>query len=378
MLVKAILGDRESLRQLAEAPKALAVERLQPAIAIRARRLEIAEAATANWGRVLVLAAANTLLLRSALDETAGVLAGAGVPWVLLKGPDLGSRVYDEPEERPTSDLDLLVPADRYRAGRGALEAAGFRSLAPGALVDRFVEEEGYCWQARSPSGALLELHFRLWGMAPRGFEVEMVSRSEPGDGLPPGGRRLPLALAFVVAAVHLWLDPPPRPFLAIWDLERIAVHAAGDFEDQVVACVGRWDLQLPVVLAALYAGELWGESRCRLIGERLWSELRAPERWLAARALRRGALQTPLAHLVAARLLARRRSRSGWRAVSRRVWAHPGVVARATPSSWSWPRRRWAHVMRSLSGLGPRAEAAPVPDDASPRGSSVSEVSKE
>ena len=47
-------------------------------------------------------------------DRLRGVgeaLGAAGIPWLPLKGCDLGARAYRDPEERPVGDIDMRLLA---------------------------------------------------------------------------------------------------------------------------------------------------------------------------------------------------------------------------------------------------------------------------
>ena len=54
-----------------------------------------------------------------------------------------------------------------------------------------------------------------------RGVAGVYCAMADPS--LPAGGRRLELHHAYLAAAVHAWLSPPPRGVGIWWDLERIA-----------------------------------------------------------------------------------------------------------------------------------------------------------
>lgn len=324
---------------------------------MRASRAGIDGPAVEGWRNALRASAALRLHLDHRLAGVAEALAAAGVAWAPIKGWDLGARVYERPEERPVGDADLLVGAGWERA-REALEAAGWLPLVRGRRIDRYLAEEGYAWQATDGGSALLELHFRLWGLVPAAMAPELLAAAEPDPspgalGPPPGsaGRRLPLAGAWLIAAVHAWLNPPPRPLLGWWDLERIAVADPGIGTAAVDLAV-RWGLELPAGLAAAQAAALWpgaaGGAHEGIAAE-LLGRLRAPERAVARKALRHGTDALGLAPLVLSRLLARRPSRAGWRSLPRQVWAHPGVVELETPAGWRWPARRAVHVLRAF-----------------------------
>jgi hypothetical protein len=64
------------------------------------------------------------------VEDVLRALSGAGVPTIVLKGGALVD-VYEEPGERPVSDLDVLVPLSRATEAAGVLRAVGFRPRSP-------------------------------------------------------------------------------------------------------------------------------------------------------------------------------------------------------------------------------------------------------
>src|SRR4029453_10505026 len=71
-------------------------------------------------------AASHHLVVRGVLSRVGAVLDAAGIPWLVFKGPVLSSSVYCDPGMRRYSDLDILVPPDRFPDAVIAMEAAGF------------------------------------------------------------------------------------------------------------------------------------------------------------------------------------------------------------------------------------------------------------
>lgn len=348
-LAAALAGDGDALAALAADPDAIElarVHRVGPALSLRARRLGIDGPAAQSWHRGLIAVAAHRLHVEDRLGTVGaalGAVGEAGVPWLPLKGCDLGARVYRYPEERPVGDIDLLVPRAELPRAQAALRAAGWRGIAESPRVERYLRDEGYAWQAQDSAGLLLEVHVRLWGIVPAGLGAALLAAAVPDPTLGPSGRRLPFAHAWLVAAVHTWLNPPPRPLLAWWDLERIAAAEPG-MAEEAGRLAEAWDLQLPAGLAAAQVAELWESEPNRRIADRLLGGLRPLERLAARRGEAVG-----LKSIVLARLLSGRASRAGWRSLPRRVWAHPGIVEQETPAGRSWPMRRLAHVLRAL-----------------------------
>ncbi len=356
LIAAALGGDAAALRGLAERDSGGALARRHragSALYLLASRAGVDGPALAAWRREMAAVAVQYALFEQVVARVAAALEAADVAWVPLKGYDLATRLYQHPEERATSDLDLLIAAADLEPGRQALLADGWREVSPGPLARRYLTEEGYAWQAVGEHGVLLELHFRLWGSVPEGLAAEMVAASTRDASLPAGGRRLTLSHAYLAAAVHAWLTTPPRAVTLWRDLERIAAAAPPSLAGEVAADARRWDLQLPVSMASEVAAELWDAGTCRRIAAEL-GDLRWPERLALAGARRRGTAQASLAALTAARLLAGRRSRHRFRAVWRRLWDHAGVVESATSPEWPWIARRFWYQASALGWRRP------------------------
>ncbi len=341
-------GDGRALDELAASDRGgelAARHRASGALYLRARRRGLDTPAVAAWRRQTLRVAAHHLRLTATAAEVAGRLDDAGIEWTPLKGYDLATRLYDAPEERATGDLDLLIRPQRLDDARRVLRAAGWRDLYAGPRNRVFLAEEGYAWMAVKDLHPLLEIHFRLWGLVPDGFAAALFERSVPDPSLPPGGRRLSFADAYLIAAVHAWLSP--RYLTAWWELARLAERLSPAQVEDLIRDASAWDLQLPVALSARISAALWHRPPCREIRRRLAGDLRAPERLLAARARHRPTALS-LASLQAARLLAGRSSRMRLKGPWRRIWPHPGIVERATPEDWPWiARRLWYQIRR-------------------------------
>jgi len=287
--------------------------------------------------------------LKAARSEVGDALADADIPWAPLKGMGLDPRLYKRPEARISTDLDVLVPPDHAVSSRNQLISHGWRSTETTGRSQRYVTREGYNWHLSSPDGLLLELHFRLWGGVPKEFAAYVFDRTQPAPEFGPTARRIDLADSYLIAAVHVWQTPPPRYLFLWWDLHRMASIMDDNDLHAAITRADHHGLQAFVALSAGTAADLWGHPNNRKIADELIKGLRPSER-LAASALKRISPATAsLGTLTLGRLLANRPSRSGWRAVTRQIWAHPGTVETNTPNTWSWPRRRLTHVARKL-----------------------------
>lgn len=355
LLVRGADGDCAALSEIAESgelvERAVGL-RLGPALALAAESCDLRATLPARWRSELRGVAVLWLRLGEAAASALSTLVDAGLDVAPLKGFDVGTRFYSVPEQRPTSDLDLLVRRKDLDRARASLLSAGWKAHETTDRQLRFLEQEGYTSHF-SGRGVSLELHFRLWGLTPEGMGAEMLQEARPNDDGPGGGLRLLPAHAYLIAAVHGWNRTSPRD-LGDWrDLQAILTHSMVDdreaFAAMVVEGARRWSLQLPVSLSAEVAAALWPDAGHQAISGALEPELRLAERRVLAD-LRTATLDdVPLSRVVLARLLAGRESRAGWRSVWRRIWSHPGVVEANTSPEWSWARRRATDVWRSL-----------------------------
>jgi hypothetical protein len=121
------------------------------------------------------------------VEDVARRLAGAGISVMPVKGALLQHWLYDDPTERPLTDVDLLVlPQDLERVVT-RLESAGYRSLqraSVGAVV------------LRTPFGLALDLHPSLFDAARyRLRTAELFARSSEDSRLYSARVRLPSPL---------------------------------------------------------------------------------------------------------------------------------------------------------------------------------------
>lgn len=330
LAAKAFDADAASIRRLLETPSLLEEHRFLtsiPALALEVGRLGLE--IPAPWREQVIRSAVTAILLRAQLNGVGEVLDAAGLPWMPIKGMDLGYRLWPAPEARPTSDLDVLVPGDRFREARALLAASGWKGLGEGDEYEDFLENEGYNWQAGNPSGTLLELHFRLWPSAPGAWVDEVWERSLEAPALGRMARCPAWPDAFLLCAVHLWQLPPPHALLYFRELELLARKGGEAVLDEAASSARRWGLSLQVCLAGRYSARLWPNPAMQNLSRALHSDLRLPERLLYRFAVARGIDAASLGQLYVARLLSGRETRHGWKVALRRLWPHPALSAR-------------------------------------------------
>ncbi len=348
-VASAIEGDGDALALLLDDDRLedlIIRHRMGPALFVAARDLGVEGPAVERCHEAYLVAAMRWVRLRAVLSQIGEVLDSADVPWIPLKGLDTAERFFPRPELRPTSDLDVMVPAGHLRRAMQALEGSGW-TFPSTPLQEKYQRDEGYNWHGLAPHGEALELHYRLWGMVPDSLVESCWQTAVPAPELGQCSRLLEPSMAFVVSAVHSWVHAGRPQLIYWWELKLIAdrLEDGGD----VVRAAREHGFELPVGLAAEYAGQLWEQPLCSEIGRALLADLRLPERVALGQVRRRGIDAMSLELLYVTRLLARRPSRMGWKSIFRRVWPHPGIVENTTPPDLQWWRRRGLATLTNL-----------------------------
>lgn len=147
-------------------------------------------------------------------------LTSAGIPVLMLKGPELQARLYGTPAAYQSGDVDVLVPRGHAGRARQLLVANGWR----------FARENGVLWRLNNQAayerdGFWLDLHWGLQvadlpGRTLRSVERALWKGAQPG----PSGM----------------LEPDPESLLVF-----LAAHVVGhrferpQWQENVVACAG-------------------------------------------------------------------------------------------------------------------------------------------
>ncbi|WP_426733177.1 nucleotidyltransferase family protein [Myxococcus faecalis] len=167
--------------------------------------------------------AARALQVKALLLKSLEVLSSAGVVPVALKGYGLARRLYPDPLQRATRDVDLLV---RRGDVATAVRALGGLGLSVRASRDgRHAATDSHHLELEGPAG-LVELHFRAlagWGQALEGDAL--MARAVDGE---LEGRRL------------LWLRPEDEAvYLALHASHHLLQRLAWLFDLKLLAAHG-------------------------------------------------------------------------------------------------------------------------------------------
>src|SRR5687767_4863567 len=108
-------------------------------------------------------------------------LAAAGVPCLVMRGPAVAQRLYDEAGDRLYMDVDVLVPPEKRSTAEAVIAGMGLRPvLEGGAATELAPHATAYLGDEGS-----IDLHWTLRGLRAEPREV--------WDALSPGAGELEL-----------------------------------------------------------------------------------------------------------------------------------------------------------------------------------------
>ena len=107
--------------------------------------------------------AAQQLRAEMTFKKLSELLEEKGIEVLLLKGPHLGSAVYDSPKDRLYGDLDILVKPDDFEKAAALLLENGFKPFSFDSFTPE-IQRDFKHWEFCAPGGVLVELHRWLSG----------------------------------------------------------------------------------------------------------------------------------------------------------------------------------------------------------------------
>ncbi len=247
----------------------------------QANGIDVPLAVAGRLHRTATAVAANNLHLRQELVGLLRSFNEAGIPVMLLKGAALNLTIYDRPDLRPMSDLDLLVRPDNVPDTMRMLASIGCHEERPLVRRDFFpkyyYETELFTGSARP---ARIDLHARS-------LRPLRVARTLPGGALWNGAKRVSVGGAFasvprdevmfIHLAAHAAFHGCSR-LIWLYDLKRL-VDVCGESMDwdMVTRLCRQWRLSLAVRTALAEAAAQLGS----FVPERVVRRLAAhPASW--------------------------------------------------------------------------------------------------
>ena len=133
-----------------------------------------------NRQKILLATVVGQLRFVMVLKNIKEILDGDNMSFIILKGPHLGNTIYNDPIERLSCDLDLLVKPKHFDSIISILLSNEYKLLFSNSK--RFATEKHfYCWHLISPQGVLVEIHRDLAGYGRYPINVDgLFERAEP------------------------------------------------------------------------------------------------------------------------------------------------------------------------------------------------------
>jgi hypothetical protein len=268
------------LAALEDPPRAAKLRADDPVLPAVARRHRLTPLLSATCGESLprpladlfrrdrLLTAARNLVLGQVAEECLLALARVGVRTIVLKGLDYETRLYDLAGCRPTSDIDLLVPAADRRAAFDVLDRLGFepRAAAPG------FDDPDYHEVAWNRRGVEVDLHMGLAPLARCRIDYAAVWAEAEGAVL---GQTCALVLsprhAAIFQALHMAIDHFDVPAIYLIDLARLLPDRAARSSAEAIAV--EWHCRRPLRTAvALLSSFLprWAAVQAEIVPSRV------------------------------------------------------------------------------------------------------------
>ncbi|PTL81895.1 nucleotidyltransferase family protein [Vitiosangium sp. GDMCC 1.1324] len=135
------------------------------------------EAARTHLRREALAQAARGMRVKALLLRSLDALVAVGVVPVLLKGYGLATRLYPEPLQRATTDVDLLVADAKVAVASEALVGLGLKALDEAAAAHAREHEHHLTFTG---AAGMVELHFRALVGYGQALEAEaLLARAE-------------------------------------------------------------------------------------------------------------------------------------------------------------------------------------------------------
>jgi hypothetical protein len=130
-----------------------------------------------------VWVAAATMAVEAATPDLLSALRDDGIDVVVMKGATFAVWLYDDPRERPFSDIDLLLRSDDFAAAERVLTRLGYRGPLETEILPSGRPMKTRTWQ-RDRDGVQVELHDTLIGIevAPAAAWATLRRESEDAE----------------------------------------------------------------------------------------------------------------------------------------------------------------------------------------------------
>lgn len=228
------------------------IETFVPA-AVEAEAVRIPTAALDQVRHRLRESAVVRLRLRHALSVFLEQCDDAGVDVRVVKGIATGQLDYDNPNQRRTSDVDILVRRKHFDRICDIVASTDVHELKAEA-PSRLLAERTF----RTGGGVELDLHHRLFRFG-KPHDEALFADPVP---LPEGGFALPREARLLHAAAHLLISPPGhRQMSSLFDVA--AITASGVDLERALALADLFGVR-DIVRFAIWLATNIGDTRTR------------------------------------------------------------------------------------------------------------------
>lgn len=208
----------------------------------------------------------QTLLLEQKAERVSAALREAGVRFAIVKGPTFARLLYENPADRPFTDIDLLLhPTDLDRASE-VMRERGFQ-LEQNEVWDNSQRNMEFKWTLVQNRSVLFELHTNLVHY-PRlrrrvSFGYEELLAAGQGDG------EAPEAL-LSVAIIHASCGHKFHRLQMVVDVLQAARRLPDDRIDNFVHAAQKLRFSMEAAVSLSLAGRLFEDRRATMIAKRL------------------------------------------------------------------------------------------------------------
>jgi hypothetical protein len=179
----------------------------------------------------------QSMRVRRHAEEVLRTLGYAGIPATIIKGPDFADHLFPEPRLRPTLDVDVLVPRNRWRDAICMLEATGHQEKAgqPGPFLPTGVLSERTWVYPLAGAEIEVDLHWSLvhFPFFRRQASVEYWNLDWRWQ--PDGKGELTAASRLIIAIVHALYHHQFERLLQLVDIQQACRQIQSEADRQAV-----------------------------------------------------------------------------------------------------------------------------------------------
>ncbi len=176
----------------------------------------------------------QSMRVRHHAQRVMQALRQCGIPAAIIKGPDFADHLFTDPRMRPTLDVDVLVPRDRWMEAATQLRAHGHKEKAgqPGPFLPTGVLSERTWVFSAAGTDIEVDLHWSLVHFPFFRKQASVDYWNLDWQWQSDGKGELTAASRLVIAVVHALYHHQFERLLQLCDIQR-ACRQIGDTSDR-------------------------------------------------------------------------------------------------------------------------------------------------